>query len=132
MQKRLSIGILLLAVLGSCGNPPPVNIAGSWSGNWKSNNNVNQGSFALNQLVQDKTAVTGQAVLGSSPCFSTGTVTATVSGNAFSGTITTTTIEVKVNATLENNTLKGSYESVKNPLSQCVGDKGAFTAIPAP
>ena len=90
MRKTFFISLLVLFSFGlwvACGDgdsdsssPPAVDVTGTWTGSWFSNNGVkgvNGGSATLN-ATQSRASVTGSVSLSGSPCFARG---------AFSGSV---------------------------------------------
>ena len=85
MKVRTTALILLfsLAVAGCGGggviSTPPLNVAGTWSGTWASS----RGSGGTVQAVisQSGTSLSGTATVTGSPCFTSGSISGSVSGN---------------------------------------------------
>lgn len=109
--------------------PIQTGVTGTWQGAWGSVPSPNSYGPLSATLTQTGSAVTGTVTLTFSPCFTTGTLSGTISGNTisltgtfppqqqvlFSGTTSSTATEAQIN---------GAY-AVSSGL--CAGDYGIFT-----
>ena len=112
--------------LGHC----TVDVNGDWSGTWQSDNGVESGSIDFLQLTQSGSRISGAVnVGGAEECYSQAALSGTVSGTAFTASLTAATngIRVSVNGTVSGNELSGSYKTTSGP-AQC-GDQGSFEAM---
>ena len=130
---KIMVGIAALSLLFvlSCGDgdsdssrPPSVDVTGSWSGSWSSNNGIDGGSASLS-AVQADASVSGSAFLSGSPCLSNGSFTGTVSGDRVSGSIRAGNSRIEISMNVSGNQASGTYYSANAGI--CTGDRGTLT-----
>lgn len=106
--------------------PPPINLTGSWQGTWRSVLGV--GGFVIASIMQDGSTLNGTVAVGSSPCFSNGSVSGSFIGTTvvlnlafpsnqrvnFSGTTNST-----------GTSMSGTYVTLGG---LCDGDSGSWSA----
>jgi len=104
--------------------PTPVNVAGKWSGSWRSYRG--RGGSLTASLTHSGATVDGTNRFSGSPCFSGGTVSGTVVGNSWSGSITASkNARVDLSPTASGNQTNGTYFVASDGI--CPGDAGTFT-----
>lgn len=130
-RRASTIPVLALAValLSACGDGDPVTpagagITGNWSGSWASN--FGMGGDIEFAPQQSGTAVTGNATMTGSPCFSGGSVTGTVSGASVAiGVLAGAGQQVDLAGTVApDGTAMGGNYTVSGGL--CDGDSGTW------
>jgi hypothetical protein len=134
MNKIIVGSILILSLVGTsagCGKggdstgTANVTVTGSWEGNWSSTRGV--GGAVTASMDQSGSSLNGDLELKSSPCFSKGTLTGSVTGTtvligtAFGGG---QTVDFDGTATEDGKSMSGKY-SVKGGL--CGGDTGTWS-----
>lgn len=123
------VGLQLLLGCGGGGGapaaPPTVDVTGSWAGYWASDDGISGGGLSFD-LVQTGAAVQGAASLVDSDCYSSGSVSATVSGAVVTGTVTFGGFVVGFHVTVAGNTAAGRYNDHSG--SACDGDAGVLQA----
>ncbi len=119
--------LLCLAALG-CGSADggkgAAAVQGSWNGEWLSRTGV--GGTATLHLEQAAGGLSGSITFTDSPCFSSGSISASVDGDAFSATVTAGAIDVTLEGTLTGDHLSGTYDAIS--AGACTGDTGTFSA----
>lgn len=108
---------------GSCG-PPTVDVTGTWTGSWVSQNAFDGGSATL-AANQTDGAVVGTASFSGSPCFSGGSFRGTVCGNEACGSLTSGGIRVDVCLGVIGDNANGTYNTISAGL--CTGDRGTIS-----
>ncbi len=107
---------------GGGGGSSPANVAGTWTGTWASNNKFNVGAISTT-IARLGTTCSGTIMIGSSPCFSGGTITGgTVSGN----TVSWSSPGIgNSSGTVSGTTITGAYSVTI--AGACFGDTGTFS-----
>jgi hypothetical protein len=127
MRTSLCLGLLLpiaFACGGSEGSPATSAAAGTWTGQWLSHDGI--GGSATMTLSPSSDGLSGSISFTNSPCFASGAVNATLSGDSVSATVTAGAIEVNIDATLTGTEMSGTYDAVS--AGACTGDTGTFSA----
>ncbi len=134
MNKIIVGSILTLSLIGAsagCGKGADstgtanVTVTGSWEGNWTSTRGA--GGAVAASMDQSGSSLNGDLELKSSPCFSKGTLTGSVTGTtvligtAFGGG---QTVNFDGTATEDGSSMSGSY-TVSG--GACGGDKGTWS-----
>ena len=113
---------------GSGGSGSPVDVNGTWTGEWASSNGVDGGILGL-ALTQTGATFDGTAVFGSSPCFSGGSVSdGAISWVHVSGSLTSGSARVDFTGTvsgISNENLIGTYRIISAGV--CTGDTGTIS-----
>lgn len=106
--------------------PPTVNVSGTWSGSWLSDNGVDGGNVTFVSLSQIDSMVTGEVSFTGSPCFSGAALSGVISGETLTGSLRAGSIQVDVDATVTGDQMNGTYDTVN--AGACTGDTGMFSA----
>lgn len=109
---------------GSSTEPSAADLAGSWNGSWLSK--TGQGGATTSTFAQAGGSLSGTIAFTSSPCFSSGNIAGTVSGDDFVATVTAGDIRVDLTGTVTDNAYSGTYTATQ--AGACTGDTGTFTA----
>jgi hypothetical protein len=130
MRNFILIGSFCLAAAcggtNSVGNTGGASAAtGTWTGMWLSHTGVG-GSATLELSQTGSSGLSGTISFTDSPCFSSGAVTATVTGDMFLATVTAGGIEVTIDGTLTGGQISGTYDAIS--AGACTGDTGTFSA----
>lgn len=123
------IGTLALAACGSAPQPG-VNLTDPWLGTWVSDNDAT-GSLDV-MFTQTGTQLRGTVEVGGTACFTTGTITGTVSGNTITFGVASGASDIEYSggvahdAVTGDDTITGSYSVTSGA---CDGDTGTFELL---
>jgi hypothetical protein len=108
-----------------CGSSGSLDASGSWTGTWKStSSNIAASGIATMQLVQQGTSLSGEVSLEGTPCLSAAQLAATISGGAFTGTLTDGTTVATIAGQVTGSSMTGT---LANTGTSCLNATGAFS-----
>jgi hypothetical protein len=131
-MKTLTVGAVCVAMVLGCGSSGGTGTGGgggssafdgTWTGTWLDGNVQGDITFTLSG---SNGTLSGSVSFTNSPCFASGAVTGTYSGDSLNGEITAGAIAVTITGTATGDQMSGTFDAVS--AGACTGDTGTFTA----
>jgi hypothetical protein len=107
-----------------CGSSGTVDAAGTWTGPWTTDAAGISGTVTL-QIAQQGATLSGTVAFANEPCFAMSTLTATLSGESFSGSLANGAQTATLTGSIAGDSMTGTATAT---AGSCMGDTATFTA----